>query len=225
MRRLIAWCVHFFCYLLATMLLLLLFPVRMSGLRRTPKHGPILIVANHQSFLDPLLIGLTMGESLRYVARLTLFRFGPFRWLIDTLGAIPIDQEGIGKGGLRQSVDALNAGDRVVLFPEGTRTYTGRLSPIQPGVLLLLRRTEAPVVVVAISGAFQSYPIFRRFPIPLPIWVEYVRWNPVAKRGSRESLRELEELFAVTFERVERRRRRFQRNHWTYALRNPPREH
>ena len=211
LKRWLVYALYRMLFVLTSMLLGIVFPVRVSGSRNVPRTGPLLILANHQSFLDPLLIGLTIPRRPYYVARSTLFRFRPFRWFIATLGAIPIDQEGFAKEGMRNTLQRLKAGHSVVLYPEGTRTYDGDLSPLQPGVLLLLRRIETPVVLVGITGAYESYPIHGRVPIPTPIWVHYEQWIPSGKRGSRESLAELEVRLAEVVGVSEQRRRRLRR--------------
>ena len=67
----------------------------------------------------------------------TLFGFPPFRWLINSLDAIPIDREGIGLGGIKESLRRLKAGEMLVIFPEGTRTKDGNVGELKPGFLAL----------------------------------------------------------------------------------------
>ena len=79
-----------------------LFGIRCRGRNNMPLEGPVLICANHQSYFDPVIIGLTFNRRLNYLARQTLFRFTPFRWLIEFLDAIPIDREVMGMAGLKE---------------------------------------------------------------------------------------------------------------------------
>src|SRR5436305_6891380 len=101
------------------------FSLRTEGRRRVPRTGPALLVANHQSFLDPVLVGLCSRRHLCFLARKTLFRKPAFARLIGTLGAVPIDHEGVGKEGIRTILEQLGRGRAVVVFPEGTRTRDG----------------------------------------------------------------------------------------------------
>ena len=101
------------------------FSLRSEGRQHVPRSGPALLVANHQSFLDPLLVGLCSRRHLRFLARKSLFRHPGFAWLIRALNAVPIDQDGVGKEGIRIILEQLNAGQAVVVFPEGTRTPDG----------------------------------------------------------------------------------------------------
>jgi 1-acyl-sn-glycerol-3-phosphate acyltransferase len=101
---------------------------------------------------------------LNYVARDTLFWFAPFRWLIKSLDAIPIDREGIGLGGLKESLRRLKAGEMLLIFPEGTRTRDGNVGQLKPGFLALARRSKVPVLPVAVDGAFDSWPKWNLLP-------------------------------------------------------------
>jgi 1-acyl-sn-glycerol-3-phosphate acyltransferase len=167
-----------FCYLLyevtywlSMALMTLGFSLRSEGRQRVPRTGPALIVANHQSFLDPVLVGLCSRRHLCFLARKTLFRFPPFAWFIRTLGAVPIDQEGVGKEGIRVILEQLRAGQAVVVFPEGTRTPDGALHALRPGIHLLIKRTQAPIVPVGIAGAFQAMPSGQPLPTPAPLFL------------------------------------------------------
>jgi 1-acyl-sn-glycerol-3-phosphate acyltransferase len=142
----------------------LAFSLRVEGRRRIPRCGPVIIIANHQSFLDPILVGVSSPRHLYFLARKTLFKNPLFALLIRSVNAVPIDQEGVGKEGLRTSLHLLEQGYAVVVYPEGTRTPDGTMQPLQPGIHLLLRRAKATVVPVGIAGAFQALPLFQKLP-------------------------------------------------------------
>jgi 1-acyl-sn-glycerol-3-phosphate acyltransferase len=138
------------------------------GGRHLPADGPALLVANHQSFIDPLLVAMAAGRPLTFLARSDLFDHSPFAKLIDRYGAVPIDR-GFGKAGIERVLELLAAGRRVLLFPEGSRTDDGRLLPLKPGVSLLVRRAGVPVVPVGIAGAFEAWPRDRLLPRTAPL--------------------------------------------------------
>lgn len=158
-------------YALSHLLFTLGFSLRTSGSQLVPAQGPVLLLANHQSFLDPVLVALAIRRRFRAVARKTLFRPPLFAWLLRQLGAIPLGREGVGKEGLRTALQELERGQAVLLFPEGTRTPDGRLQALRPGVHLLLRRAPVPVVVVGIAGAYQAWPSGRPFPLLAPLFL------------------------------------------------------
>jgi 1-acyl-sn-glycerol-3-phosphate acyltransferase len=144
---------------------------RSQGRQHIPRTGPALLIANHQSYLDPILVGLAARRHLCYLARKTLFKSPLFTWLIRTHNAVPIDQEGVGKEGIRTILEQLQHGQAVLVFPEGNRTADGQLQPLQPGIHLLIKRTGAPVVPVGIAGAFEAWPRSRALPMPAPLFL------------------------------------------------------
>jgi 1-acyl-sn-glycerol-3-phosphate acyltransferase len=147
------------------------FSLRTEGMRHIPKSGPALLIANHQSYFDPDLVGIAARRHLCFLARKTLFQNKVFAWLIRTLEAIPIDQEGIGIDGIRDILEQLQAGRAVLVFPEGERTHDGQMQPLRPGVSLLIKKAQAPVVPVGIAGAYDAWPRWRPFPIPAPLFL------------------------------------------------------
>jgi len=146
------------------------FQIRVFGREHVPSRGGVLVVSNHQSHLDPILVGLACDRRLNYVARDTLFGFSPFRWLINSFDAIPIDREGIGLGGLKESLKRLKDGEMLLIFPEGTRTRDGEVGRLKPGFLALARRAKAPLLPVGLDGAYESLP--RRSPFPRPTVIQ-----------------------------------------------------
>lgn len=141
-----------------------LFHLRCFGRTHVPATGPVLVCANHQSYFDPVLVGLCCDRRLNYLAREGLFRVPVLRQLIQFLDAIPIDREGPGLAGLRESLKRLRRGEMVLIFPEGTRTATGAVAPLQPGFCALARRSKGALLPVGIDGAFDAWP--RWAPIP-----------------------------------------------------------
>jgi 1-acyl-sn-glycerol-3-phosphate acyltransferase len=158
-------------YVVSAAAMTLGFSLRTEGRENMPRQGPALLIANHQSYLDPVLVGLASRRHLCFLARKTLFHNPLFARLIYRLNAVPIDQEGVGKEGIRTIENQLRRGQAVVVFPEGERTADGQVHPLKPGIHLLIRRTKAPIVPVGIAGAFEAWPRWRRFPIPAPLFL------------------------------------------------------
>jgi 1-acyl-sn-glycerol-3-phosphate acyltransferase len=143
---------------------------RASGRQRVPATGPVMLLANHQSHFDPPLIGLASPRPLTYLARHTLFTNRLFAAYIRGLGAVPIDRE-TGKDGLQAVLTRLAEGRAVLMFPEGTRTEDGLIQPLKPGVTLLVKRAEFPIVPCGIAGAFQAWPRRQALPRPSPLFL------------------------------------------------------
>ena len=149
------------------------FKVRCRGRERVPSSGGGLMLSNHQSNLDPVLVGLASDRRLNYVARKTLFKFPPLRWLINSLDAISIDREGTGLDGLKETLKRLKRGEIVLLFPEGTRTPDGEVHAIKPGFCAVARRSGVPILPVALDGAWHAWPRQRKLPQPAVIHVQF----------------------------------------------------
>lgn len=145
--------------------------LRVQGTRHVPVTGPALIIANHVSYLDPVLIGVAARRRLSYLARKTLFDNPLFAFLINSLNAVPIDQDGVGKEGIKTILSQLRAGRAVVVFPEGERTADGMLAKLKPGISLLIKRVEAPIIPVGLAGAHAAWPRGRPLPVPAPLFL------------------------------------------------------
>jgi 1-acyl-sn-glycerol-3-phosphate acyltransferase len=169
--------------------------VRHWGRENIPRSGGVLVVSNHQSHLDPILVGIGCPRRMNYVARETLFRFAPFAWLIDSVGALPLNREGMGLKGIKESLKRLKRGEMVVIFPEGTRTRDGAIGPFRSGFTTLAVRADAAILPMAIEGAFQAWPRWRKFPGLGRIRVRYgapIRPAEFAGRDERELVAEVE---------------------------------
>ncbi len=132
---------------------------RVDGRHNVPATGGLLVCANHQSYIDPVLIGMAFDRKVQYIARANLFRNFLFGGLISALEAIPLERGGAGAlRGLLETVKRLRDQKAVLIFPEGTRTLTGQLGPMMPGFVNLARRGETPILPVGIGGAYESWP-------------------------------------------------------------------
>lgn len=151
------------------------FQVRCTGRRQIPPTGGAILLANHQSLLDPVFIGLACERRLNYLARSSLFQFLPVKWLLDSLDAIPIDRDGVGLSGLKETLRRLKRDEIVLIFPEGTRTSDGQLQRIKPGFLSLARRTRVPLVPVALDGAYEAWPRTQLLPRHGVVEIEFGR--------------------------------------------------
>jgi 1-acyl-sn-glycerol-3-phosphate acyltransferase len=148
----------------------LAFSYRSVGSRHMPRRGPVLLIANHESFLDPLAVGLAVRRKIHYMARKTLFKNRAFGSYLLSVGCVPVDQEGVAKEGLKTSLELLQAGKPLLLFPEGERSWTGQMQAFKPGILLLIKRAPVPVVPVGIAGAFEAYPRTAKLPRLSPLF-------------------------------------------------------
>jgi len=142
-----------------TLLLSLAFGFRKRGRNNLPMEGPVLVVANHQSYLDPPLVGCAMPQrQFDFLARAGLFEIGWLRPLITALHSVPIRENGSDPASIKEILRRLDAGRVVLVFPEGSRTHDGEMGEFKRGVALLLRRSRCPVLPVGIAGAYDAWP-------------------------------------------------------------------
>ncbi len=136
------------------------FGARAYGADRVPRHGALLLAANHQSFLDPPTIGVLVPQRpLEFVARASLFKSSVFGWIISNLNAIPLKDEAGDAGAIKEVLRRLELGKAVLIFPEGSRTPDGEMHEFKRGIALLMKRAKCPVLPVAIAGAYERWPM------------------------------------------------------------------
>jgi 1-acyl-sn-glycerol-3-phosphate acyltransferase len=131
---------------------------RVRGLERLPKDGGCLFLINHQSYLDPLLVGLPLTRPVSYVARDSLFPIPIVGSILRATYVFPINRDSPSTKTIKEAVRRVNHGFFVGLFPEGTRGRGVNLREIKPGFVALVRRIKAPVYPVGIAGADEAMP-------------------------------------------------------------------
>jgi 1-acyl-sn-glycerol-3-phosphate acyltransferase len=195
------------------------FGYRHRGWKNIPKTGPVLILSNHSSMLDPFAAALAVRRYVCQLARKNLFEQPVVGWFMRTLPGIPIDRN-MGKDGIQAVLEALDRGNPVIMFPEGERSHTGEVQLLRPGVSLLIRRVKCPIVPVGVAGTFAAWSRFMRRPKFAPLMlprgpnsIAVSVGKPIDPARYEEMTREqmLEDLRAALkaeFEAAERLRRR-----------------
>jgi 1-acyl-sn-glycerol-3-phosphate acyltransferase len=150
-------------------LLRLMYRPKVIGLENIPDEGPVILAANHQSFLDDFLMPLVLKKrKATILAKGDYFDHWYTRWFFKAAGCVPVRREGgsAGVAALRTAIDALKEGKLVALFPEGTRSPDGRLYRGKTGVARIALEAQAPVIPVAIVGTFELWPYDSKLPKP-----------------------------------------------------------
>src|SRR2546427_1558513 len=140
---------------------------------RAPPRAPVILAANHASFIDPPLVGAGAKREINYLARESLFRFPVVGAILRAVNSVPVDRDGGGAAGLRAILDRLLAGGGIILFPEGTRTRDGKLQPARSGIGLVVIKSTAPVVPVRVFGTYEAFGKHVRFPLPKQLTVKF----------------------------------------------------
>jgi 1-acyl-sn-glycerol-3-phosphate acyltransferase len=172
-----------FCRLVVAVFLRLLFRLEAKNPEHVPSTGPVLLVANHSSLLDPPLVGSVARRQLWFMAKAELFGIPLFGALIRRVNARPVRREGSDSGALRTALRVLQDDGALLIFPEGTRGDEGVLRPAKTGAGMLAVTTGAPVVPVYIHGSGRAWPRGRRFFRPTKITVAF--GPPLAFDGAR----------------------------------------
>lgn len=145
----------------ANILFRVIFPTKYEGTENIPKNHGFLLCSNHRSLLDPLIIGVPIPQQMRFMAKDSLFRNRFFSWLITRLGAFPIKRGSADTKAVDTSMEILQEGGVLVVFPEGTRSKTDELLPHKAGAALIASRSGGDVLPCAVSWKGKLRP-FRR---------------------------------------------------------------
>lgn len=132
---------------------------RWWGAPNVPQTGGVLLICNHQSYLDLIALGVALPRrQFHSMARATLFNNPVFAALIRSLNAFPVDRGGSMKA-MRTAIERLQQGQVVLIFPEGSRTSDGQLSRFAKGISLVIRRARPTIVPAAVDGLYDIWPI------------------------------------------------------------------
>jgi len=150
-----------------------MFRLESSGRENVPATGPVLLVSNHSSVLDPALIGSALARQLTFLAKAELFDLPLFGGLIRRVNARPIRREGADPSALRTAMRALEDGGALLIFPEGTRGDEGIIRSAKTGAGMLAVLSGAPVVPIYIQGSGRAWPRGRKLPRPAKVTVTF----------------------------------------------------
>jgi 1-acyl-sn-glycerol-3-phosphate acyltransferase len=129
------------------------FHIHNEALERVPARGPLIIVMNHVQLLEiPLIYAQLQPRPVRGLVLAERWKNPLLAWGLDTCRCIPLRRGGINIDAFHQALDALKAGEIVIIMPEGTRSYDGRLQQAHPGVVLLAAKSKAPLLPIVTFG-------------------------------------------------------------------------
>lgn len=135
-----------------------------DGGERIPKDGGVLVVSNHASIYDPMALVPGLSRELTFLARGTLRGSFWYRLFTSAIRIVDIRRGEGDRGAIRAIEEALNRGEAVLMFPEGTRTQDGALQPFRGGIGMIVRATGVPVFPLYVEGTFRAWPKGKTLP-------------------------------------------------------------
>jgi 1-acyl-sn-glycerol-3-phosphate acyltransferase len=161
----------------------LLFHLSVSGVERVPRTGPTVVVSNHVSWLDPVILAVALPRKPAYLALEELWRIRGLGLILTVYRlAIPVHRDTVDVTALKRALKFLQDGHLLIVFPEGGISPDGRLRPFHRGAALLAARSRAPLIPVALTGTRDALPLDRLVPRLRPIAVRV--GTPIAAPGT-----------------------------------------
>ncbi len=170
-------------------LMRILFRIEHVGFKDVPPEGPLLVVANHNTYFDPFWIAVRIYRTTRFMAWDKIFEYqvvgAIFRWF----GAFPVSLENPESSALKTSIKILRDGEALMIFPEGGRAPEGRLLPFKEGAAHLALKLGVPILPVVVHGGARVWGPQMRLPMPRKVRVEYLPViTPDRSKSSPEEL-------------------------------------
>jgi 1-acyl-sn-glycerol-3-phosphate acyltransferase len=138
----------------------LIFRIRIYGREHIPPSGGFILASNHVSYFDPPLVGSWSTRQMYFLAKKELFKNPLFGGVIRRTNALPVKRGAIDREGLKLCTDVINAGYGLVVFPEGTRSRTQQFLDPKPGIGLLAKSVQCPIVPTYLHGSNRPWNVF-----------------------------------------------------------------
>lgn len=181
--------------LIITVILTTIFRWRITGLENIPSSGGVIIAPNHISLWDPPLVGCALPRTVHFMAKEELFAIPVFNWIIRQLQAFPVKRGAADRNAIRKSIELLQQGEVLGLFPEGTRSKNGQLGEPEQGVAMIAVKAGVPIIPAAITGTNQPFYRLPRFTVAFG--------KPIAIPSGRVGKEELELISKTIMKEIE----------------------
>lgn len=179
-----------FCQRLVRTLWPLVGPIEVRGRELIPENGPFLLIANHQSVLDPILIQTICPRPIHTMAKSTQFASPVFAQLMYRLNSFPVRRYRIDPQAVRHTLRILRSGEPVGIYVEGERTWDGRLQAPRLGTIRLILKAGVPVIPCTIQGSYDVWPRWHRALRRAPVRITFgepLRLPRLDQRAAREA--------------------------------------
>lgn len=154
---------YYFVYWCAKIYFKLFFRLKVYGTENFTR-GSAIIAANHVSFFDPPILSASCPEEVHFLAKSSLFDIPIFGRFIAALNAHPVDRSASDTQTFRRLIELLSVGNKVIIFPEGERSMTGEMLPLERGLAFLASKANCRIIPAYIAGAFEAWPRERKWP-------------------------------------------------------------
>lgn len=188
MRR--GYAFYHFAAFVARNLFRLVGRLEVNGLDNIPQTGPFLLFANHESILDPILIQAVCPRPVHTMAKSTQFASPLMRWVMVSVKSFPVRRYEIDPQSVRMVLRRLEQGEPVGIYPEGERSWDGRLQEPRRGTVRLALRAGVPIVPCTIAGSYDVWPRWGRSVRPGNVRIDFgepFRLPRIADRAGREA--------------------------------------
>ncbi|HEV8377642.1 MAG TPA: lysophospholipid acyltransferase family protein [Tepidisphaeraceae bacterium] len=171
------------------------FDFKVHGVEHVPRSGGVLLICNHQSYLDPVFVGVRLQRQISFIAKSQLFEAPGLSWLIRRLNTFPVRRGETDVTAIKEALRRVHEGHVLTMFPEGTRSWDGNLLPIQSGIALIVKRAEAPVIPAVLDGAQRAWPRGSKFPKAGPVRLMYGPPLELGKKKGAEIVVQIDQTF------------------------------
>ena len=145
-----------------------------EGRENVPRHGPLVVCANHFATLDPPMVPAYLPRADTWnMAKSEYFRKPLMRWIFTRYHAFPVVRHSADRAALRRAFDLLKAGEVLIIYPEGTRVESGELATPEPGAGFIAQKAGCPVLPVALTGTRECLPKGSRWPRRVPVTLRF----------------------------------------------------
>ncbi len=170
-------------------LLFLFYQERIYGAENVPLTGNLIVVSNHASDFDPLIVGSCMGRPVAFMAKEELFEVPVISQAIQAFGAYPVKRGAGDRAAIRSAIDSINKGWATGIFLQGTRTLDGRVTEPKLGAAMIAAKTKAPFLPISIWGTETIFPKGSKFPkLFQPVTVRIGQLIPAPESSDRATL-------------------------------------
>jgi 1-acyl-sn-glycerol-3-phosphate acyltransferase len=162
---------------------------KVEGREHVPKEGPLVVVSNHTSYWDPVLVGCALPREVRFMAKAELFSYPILKNILHAVRAFPIKRGTSDRTALRMAIKLLQENEVIGIFPEGTRSKSGTLLPFKSGINMIAYKANSPILPIAVINSSRVL-LGWRYPVRVIIG-EAISFPKAEERPSKEELEAL----------------------------------